>query len=336
MSKQPHKAARENAVEGYGSNQPKISRASIVRAIAKPKSSPKEVLSLFAAAVRQHGFCFDLSTYVSLIPFLVVHRRLRAAELLLRRLPLAGIYPGPSLLLPLTSSALSCGIPSDYTAQLLLSASPSASAFSSLLRYVLHYGQLCLARSLLLSADPGDLGFTLKTRHFAGFVRELCRTGNIEKAKEMVVLMGKKGAVADVETYNALLAAVCEHRGPFEGFCIYRSMLDLGISPDVITFSILMGRLGMEGRVSECNALFGRMLINGVFPDWACYRILFGVYCRNWLLASGLMVLRAMKIDGFLDDVGIEWSVMACGMGFEEVVLCYVLKRGIIGVFWRN
>lgn len=146
----------------------------------------------------------------------------------------------------------------------------------------------------------------MKIRHFAGLVREHCRRGDVEAAEEMVAEMGRRGVSADSETWNALLAAACGRRSLDEGFRIFLAMADIRVSPDVITFSTLMGRMGTEGAVSGCNALFGRMMVMGVLPDLPFYRILIGVYCENCLLSDAMRVLRAMKMDGFLDDGGME------------------------------
>ncbi|KAI0528568.1 hypothetical protein KFK09_001110 [Dendrobium nobile] len=319
-----------------GGGHQQISNASILRAIANPNSNPKQVLSLFTAAVRQRGFRHELPTYVSLLPFLVRHHRIRATEILLRRLPLTGLCPGSSLLLPLASSALTAGIPSDSAARLLLSASPSASAFSSLLGFIIRSDHLSLARSLILFAVPDKLGFPLKIRHFAGLVRKYCRRGDVEEAEELVAQMGRSGVSADAETWNSLIVTVCDHRSVDGGFRIFLQMVDMGVLPDVITFSTLMGRMGLEGKALGCNALFGRMLVTGVLPDLGFYRILIGVYCKNRLLSDVVRVLRAMKIDGFLDDGGIEErSVLEWGVEFDEVILCFVLKWGSIGDFMR-
>lgn len=195
---------------------------------------------------------------------------------------------------------------------------------------------LSLARSILLFAAPDKLGFPLKIRHFAGIVRRYCLQGDVDEAEELVAQMGRRGVSADAETWNTLLVTVCNHRSVDDGFRIYLAMVDMGVLPDVITFSTLMGRMGLEGKVLWCNALFGRMLVMGVLPDFAFYRILVGVYCKNCLLSDGLRVLRAMKIDGFLDDGRIEdKNVFECDEEFEQVFLCLVLKRGIIGDFMR-
>ncbi|PKA62528.1 Pentatricopeptide repeat-containing protein [Apostasia shenzhenica] len=307
-----------------------VSNASIVRAIKNPDSSPQQILSLFSAAVRNRGFRLNIRTYASLLPFLVFHRRLRAAELIVRQVPLSG----PSILLPIASSAISAGIPASATARLLLSASPSDSAFSSLLRHVLQLGQVNLARSLLLFACPADLGFQLRVRHFAGVVREYCRRGMVEEAEELVAKMGQKGVAADCEIYNTMLTEICDRCCVDDGIGVLREMEEMGISPDVITFSTLMGRIGMEGRILGCNALFGRMLVMGISPDWPCYRILFAVYCRNRLLSDALRVLRVMKLDEFFEDwEADERMFLECGVEFEEIVLEIVLKRGFLGGF---
>ncbi|KAK8947736.1 hypothetical protein KSP40_PGU018143 [Platanthera guangdongensis] len=311
-----------------GDGHPKISNTSIIRAISIQNANPKQIISLFTAAARQRGFRPDLSTFASLLPFLLRHRRIRAAELLLRRFPITGQRPGPSLLLPLASSALTAGIPCDSTARLILSAHPSASAFSSLLRALLRSSHLTLARSLIITAVPDDLGFQIKIRHFAGLVREYCRLGYVNEAEDLVVQMGRKGLPADADTYNALIASVCDHCSVDRGFRVYLAMEDIGVSPDVITFSTLMGRVGMQGWVLGCNCLFGRMLVMGALPDWSCYRILVGVYCKNCCLSDAIRVFRAMKRDGFLDDVRMD-SILDCEC--EEAILCYVLKSGIIG-----
>ncbi|XP_020573708.1 pentatricopeptide repeat-containing protein At1g63130, mitochondrial-like [Phalaenopsis equestris] len=300
-----------------------LPNASIIRATADPNSNPKQVLSLFTSAVRQRGFRHELPTYVSLLPYLVHHGRIRETELLLRRLPVAGLSPGPSLLFPLASSALAAGIPPDSAARLLLSASPSASAFSSLIGFIIRSNHLSLARSLLLFAAPDNLGFRIKNRHFAGLIRRFCRRGYVEEAEELVAEMGRRGVLADVEIWNFLLLTVCDNRSVDDGFQVYLAMTEMGVLPDVISFSTLMGRMGMEGKVFGCNSLFGRMLVMGVLPDLVFYRLLIRIYCNNCLLGDAVRVLRAMKIDGFLEDGGVgKKNVWECGGEIDGVASC--------------
>lgn len=127
-----------------------------------------------------------------------------------------------------------------------------------------------------------------------------------------------------VRYYNALIKGLCDHLMIDDGIRVFKGMLSSGVSPDVITFSTLINPLGKEGRVLGSNAMFGKMLMMGVLPDLACYKILFRMYWRNQMVSDAVGILRGVVMDGLLD----EGEVLGFDGVVGEEILGAVLKRG--------
>lgn len=132
-----------------------------------------------------------------------------------------------------------------------------------------------------------------------------------------------------VRYYNALVKGFCDHSRIDDGIRVLKGMMHFGGFPDVITFSTLMNSLGKEGRILAANALFGKMLVMGISPDVACFKILFRMYWRSGMVNDAVGVVKVMVSEGLL-GMGENF-----GLGGEvgEGILGLVLKRGYMGYF---
>lgn len=109
--------------------------------------------------------------------------------------------------------------------------------------------------------------------------------------------------------------------------------MDRGVMPDVITFSILMGSLGKEGRVLEVNSFFGKLLRMGVSVDIGWYMVLFELYRRNKMVRDAIEVAQAMD-DRFMGEEEIGRRKILNFVGDNgDGVLGYLLKSGFEGMF---
>ncbi|WOL11145.1 pentatricopeptide repeat-containing protein [Canna indica] len=131
-----------------------------------------------------------------------------------------------------------------------------------------------------------------------------CATaGQLDRAEKLVAEMESNScSTTDAGTYNALISAIPDRQMIKDGILAIRGMVEKGVSPDVVTFSLLIGGLGRAGRVWECNAMLGMMLRLGISPDITCYKILLGVYRRKKMKNDVSSILDAMKNDGFSVD----------------------------------
>ena len=132
-----------------------------------------------------------------------------------------------------------------------------------------------------------------------------------------------------VRYYNALIRGFCDNLRIDDGIRVLKGMVSSGFPLDVITFSTLINSLGKEGRILEANELFGKMLVIGILPDVACYKILFRMYWRNRMVSDAVGVLRAMTFEGLLG----EGQVLGLDAEVGEGILGAALKRGSMGFF---
>lgn len=130
-------------------------------------------------------------------------------------------------------------------------------------------------------------------------VQGCARAGQMSKAEQVIAEMGRKSgaAIADVWTYNAQISGIPDRLMCQDGILAFRRMVERGVSPDVVTFSALIGGLGRAGRVWECNAMLGKMVRLGIPPDVACYKVLVGVYRINNMPDDASAIAQAMKYD---------------------------------------
>ncbi|CAL9094639.1 unnamed protein product [Musa acuminata var. zebrina] len=131
-------------------------------------------------------------------------------------------------------------------------------------------------------------------------VHGCAKAGQWGRAEGVVAEMERKGggaAATDAGTYNALISAIPHRQMVQDGILAFRRMMEKGVSPDVVTFSMLIGGLGRAGRVWECNTLLGKMVRLGIPPDIACYKILLSVYRSNAMSDDASAVLLWIKVN---------------------------------------
>ncbi|XP_065012781.1 pentatricopeptide repeat-containing protein At5g39710-like [Musa acuminata AAA Group] len=152
-------------------------------------------------------------------------------------------------------------------------------------------------------------------------VHGCAKAGQWGRAEGVVAEMERKGggaAATDAGTYNALISAIPHRQMVQDGILAFRRMMEKGVSPDVITFSMLIGGLGRAGRVWECNTLLGKMVRLGIPPDIACYKILLGVYRSNATsddASAGLLWIKVSEEAMAALRTGKRWKIENKVMG---------------------
>lgn len=106
---------------------------------------------------------------------------------------------------------------------------------------------------LKLFIDMVKKGINPNTRTFNIFIHCLCEAGNFCLAKH---LFYKGGFVADVVTYNTLIHWFYLEKNKKEIQALESKMVLEGISPNIITYTILINGLCRERKFSEATNLF--------------------------------------------------------------------------------
>ncbi|KAL9666758.1 hypothetical protein QQ045_001097 [Rhodiola kirilowii] len=97
----------------------------------------------------------------------------------------------------------------------------------------------------------------------------------MDKAKELFLDMRKKEISPDVITYNIVFGGLCRAGKWEEAKAMCREMLDHGLEPDVVTFSVLINNaLAMMGESKEAKEPFLIMIQSGQMPNVVTYNSL--------------------------------------------------------------
>ncbi|KAH7666836.1 TPR-like protein [Dioscorea alata] len=121
---------------------------------------------------------------------------------------------------------------------------------------------------LKLFVDMVKKGINPNTRTFNIFIHCLCKAGNLCLAKH---LFYKGGFVADVVTYNTLIHWFYLERNEKEVQALRLKMVAEGVSPNIITYSILIKGLCRGRKFSEATNLF---LGSFEMTDWEVVELL--------------------------------------------------------------
>ncbi|XP_026378017.1 pentatricopeptide repeat-containing protein At3g22470, mitochondrial-like [Papaver somniferum] len=148
--------------------------------------------------------------------------------------------------------------------------------------------------------------------------------------------MVSRGISADVTTYNSMIHGHCLHGQQEEARRYFDEMMDHGISPDVVNFSILIDspvwycknrKLGgamqlfkkmkqnglkpttitynmllrallQDGRVRAAKNLFNEMETSGLFLNIVTYGTMLDGYCKNGKMDEAIALFESMEDTG--------------------------------------
>ncbi|KAJ0254848.1 Pentatricopeptide repeat-containing protein [Hirschfeldia incana] len=135
----------------------------------------------------------------------------------------------------------------------------------------------------------------------------ICSCGEAGLAKQAVVQFIKSKSFnyrPFKHSYNAILSALLgvKQYGLIEW--VYEQMLEDGVTPDVVTYNVLMWSNYRLGKMERFDRLFDEMARDGLSPDLYTFNILLHILGRGNKPLAALTTLNHMK------EVGIEPSVI--------------------------
>lgn len=90
----------------------------------------------------------------------------------------------------------------------------------------------------------------------------LCKKGNlVEEALELLVLITEFNWIPDIITYNIVIHLPCETGHMESGKVMLHQALELGLSPDFITFSSLVKEFKILGQLDYAQSLVDEMKV---------------------------------------------------------------------------
>ncbi|PHT59433.1 hypothetical protein CQW23_01796 [Capsicum baccatum] len=180
----------------------------------------------------------------------------------------------------------------------------------------------CLIDNMVIENCPPN------TITFNTFIKGLCCSGRIEWAVMLYNQMERFGCSGNTTTYNELLDGLFKCNNltvalQLETVKLVAKMLVRGITPDVLTFNILMDAYCKDGKVESAKQLLNAMNQLGLRPCFISYTCLIGGLC-NWIsLEAAICCLQRMITDGVPPKIS-TWNVVVrhllCKMGYTSAL----------------
>ncbi|KAL0321455.1 UNVERIFIED_CONTAM: Pentatricopeptide repeat-containing protein [Sesamum radiatum] len=112
------------------------------------------------------------------------------------------------------------------------------------------------------------------------------------------VINKKKNISPNVLTFNLMIKALCKSGWVSRAVDLFREMPILKCDPDVFTYCTLMDGLCKDNRIEDAVALLDEMQIEGCSPTPATYNVLINGLCKKGDLARAAKLLDNMFLKG--------------------------------------
>ncbi|XP_016648808.1 PREDICTED: pentatricopeptide repeat-containing protein At1g79540 isoform X2 [Prunus mume] len=112
-------------------------------------------------------------------------------------------------------------------------------------------------------------------------VEQLCESGLILKAYKLLTQLADSGVTPDIITYNILINGFCRAGNINGAFKLFKDMQLKGLSPDSITYGTLIDGLQRVDREEDAFVVFDQMVKHGCMPSSAVYKSLMTWSCRR-------------------------------------------------------
>ncbi|KAI9070714.1 hypothetical protein K1719_047323 [Acacia pycnantha] len=132
-------------------------------------------------------------------------------------------------------------------------------------------------------------------------VHACSKSGDVERAENILNEMEVKGVYPDIFTYNTLISLYCKRSMHYEALCIQERMEREGINLDIVSYNSLIYGFCREGRMREAMRIFSN--IKGAIPNTVTYTTLIDGYCKSNDLEQALKMREAMQAEGLYPGV---------------------------------
>lgn len=135
------------------------------------------------------------------------------------------------------------------------------------------------------------------------------------------------GISPNVTSYNILIRAFCFNDNLSIAYSLFNQMFKRDIVPDIESYRILMQGLCRKSQVNRAVDLLDDMLNKGFVPDTLSYTTLLNSLCRKKKLKEAYKLLCRMKVKGCNPDI-IHYNTVILGFCREGRALdaCKVLE----------
>uniref|UniRef100_A0A1D1XVL6 Pentatricopeptide repeat-containing protein At5g57250, mitochondrial n=1 Tax=Anthurium amnicola TaxID=1678845 RepID=A0A1D1XVL6_9ARAE len=213
---------------------------------------------------------------------------------------------------------------------------------SSIISGFCKVGKPELALGFFDDVRKGD-GFAPNLVTYTAVVDALCRDGRIGQASDLVQRMQNEGVVADAVLYDCWAHGHIKNVGGLqEALLKHRLMVESGIKPDVVNYTILSDGFCKEGNVEKVVGFLNEMVKCGLEPNLITYTTVIQGFCKRGKLKEATDLLRKLEDVGIPMDEFVYATLINgfCKKGdLEEVfkLLAEMERKGIeVGVVTYN
>ncbi|EGD98548.1 hypothetical protein TESG_05919 [Trichophyton tonsurans CBS 112818] len=251
--------------------------------------------------------------------------------------------------------------------------------------YRLHYGKpplLAYHDALTVSARLGDTSSTLRfyndytadhgradsTEILTPLLYVHARTGDVKETQKWFNHVSELGVEPRVQYWNILLTAYSKNKNLEGALRTFQQMLQSGMAPDAISFTILMGLSAGRGDIRAVLDLFDMAKRNGVRLQRSMFDTMVEVLCKHrryldaekvaeeatskfpastmtrtwnillWNYAYTIDITAVLRIQNRMQDAGIQFDGMTYAAMMSSLVRVGKTNsaRKILGVLHRN
>jgi pentatricopeptide repeat protein len=290
----------------------------------------EEVEVLLEESSSSKGWMPDTITYSAYMDGLCRSGRVDKGFALVDRMLSDGLQPNEVTLNILLDGV--CRSSTAWAAKCLLECSAELGWDATVVNYNTVMRRLCDERRWLavvkLFADMPKKGIAPNNWTFNIVVHCLCKLGKLRYA---LCLMGSEEFVADVVTYNTFIRHLSLSGKSNEVCLLLHDMLEEGIAPNEITYSLVIDCLCGEEKFMVALSCFYRSLEDGFSPS-AISSIVRGLIVGGKLGELHSLIGRILG-QGFAIDVYMyrEVIIAFCKNGYcqgtEMYKVCHILER---------
>jgi len=186
-------------------------------------------------------------------------------------------------------------------------------------------GDLQGARGLMQSMTGKGVKLSAAVKN--NFIPGAAKLERLElpQALKLLESMEKSDIPANTDTYNILMTACCKEDQPWGAEALFQKMLLRDISPDVYSYTILMGALADQGELQKALDTFAEMESHpdGLEPDMPALNRLASVLVRMGRVEESKAVLDR------LDDMCTRVNMVPSPRGYGAVISGYAAKNNI-------
>ncbi|XP_061346446.1 pentatricopeptide repeat-containing protein At5g38730-like [Gastrolobium bilobum] len=151
-------------------------------------------------------------------------------------------------------------------------------------------------------------GVVLNIYIYNCLIHACSKSGDVERAEQLLNEMEAKGALPDIFTYNTLISLYCKKGMHYEALSIQDKMEKEGINLDIVSYNSLIYGFCREGRMREAMRMFSE--IKSAAPNHVTYTTLIDGYCKTNELEQALKMRELMEAKGLYPGVVTYNSIL--------------------------